>query len=64
MADLPRRHAPQAVLTDFSFKAVRPAFDLNALTVLGQPAADGKTVQLWARDHEGALTMQASATIV
>ena len=59
--DLLRRHAPEAVLAEFSFKAVRPAFDLSPLTLLGQPSADGKSVQLWARDDQGWLTMQATA---
>jgi 3-methylfumaryl-CoA hydratase len=63
LVDLLRRNAPVAVLAEFSFKAVRPTFDLNAFTVHGQPSADGKTVQLWARDHEGWLTMQATALL-
>ena len=63
LVDLLRRHAPDAVLSDFAFKAIRPTFDLHPFTVLGQPQADGKTIQLWAHDHEGFLTMQATATI-
>ena len=27
------------------------------------PAGDGKTVHLWGRDHEGWLTMDATATL-
>ncbi|MEG0974366.1 MAG: MaoC family dehydratase N-terminal domain-containing protein [Comamonas sp.] len=64
LIDLLRRHMPEAVITDFSFKAVRPTFDLHPFTVLGQPSADGKTVQLWAHDHEGWLTMQGTATVL
>ena len=64
LIDLLRRNAPGAVVTDFSFKAVRPTYDLHPFTVLGQPSADGKTVQLWAHDHEGWLTMQATAKIL
>ncbi|MEF9963050.1 MAG: MaoC family dehydratase N-terminal domain-containing protein [Comamonas sp.] len=63
LVDLLRRNAPDAVLTDFSFKAIRPTFDLHPFTVLGQPQEDGKTIKLWAHDHEGWLTMQATATI-
>ena len=33
------------------------------LRVNGAPQADGKTVQLWAQDHEGWLTMDAIATL-
>ena len=61
LIDLLRRNMPGAVITDFSFKAIRPTFDLHPFTVLGQPSADGKTVQLWAHDHEGWLTMQGTA---
>ena len=63
LIDLLRRHAPGAVVTDFSFKAIRPTFDLHPFTVLGQPQDDGKTVLLWAHDHDGQLTMQGTATI-
>lgn len=63
LVDLLRRNAPGAVLDAFSFKAVRPTFHLNPFSVMGQPSADGKTVQLWGRDHEGWLTMQATATL-
>ena len=63
LVDLLRRKAPDAVLTDFSFKAIRPTFDLHPFTVLGEPQDDGKTIKLWAHDHEGWLTMLATATI-
>jgi 3-methylfumaryl-CoA hydratase len=31
--------------------------------VHGQPSADGKTIHLWGRDHEGWLTMDATAIL-
>jgi len=62
LADLVRRQQPQARLASFSFKAVRPTFDLHPLRVNGRPGADGRGAQLWASDHEGWLTMQAEAT--
>jgi 3-methylfumaryl-CoA hydratase len=31
--------------------------------VCGTPSTDGKTVELWAKDHEGFLTMRATAAI-
>jgi 3-methylfumaryl-CoA hydratase len=61
LVDLVRRQQPQARLRSFSFKAVRPTFDLHPFSVNGQPAADGSGVKLWAQDHEGWLTMQAEA---
>ncbi|MBS0343581.1 MAG: MaoC family dehydratase N-terminal domain-containing protein [Proteobacteria bacterium] len=63
LLDLLRRQMPDAQLATFSFKAVRPTFDLNAFHVSGQPAADGKTIRLWASDHEGWLTMDATAAL-
>src|SRR6059058_5197490 len=62
LVDLARRQRPDAQLRSFSFKAVRPTFDLHPFSVNGRPAEDAKSAQLWARDHEGFLTMQAEAT--
>jgi 3-methylfumaryl-CoA hydratase len=42
---------------------VRPTFDLNPFSVCGEPAPDGRSVHLWAQDHEGWLTMDATATL-
>ena len=63
LVDLVRRNAPGAQLLSFDFRAVRPTFDPHPFRVNGQPSADGKTVRLWAQDHEGFLTMQATATL-
>jgi 3-methylfumaryl-CoA hydratase len=63
LVDLVRRHAPDAFIKSFSFKAVRPTFDLHPFRLSGQPSEDGKTVRLWAEDHEGWLTMQATAEL-
>ena len=61
LMDLLRREAPQAEVTAFRFKAVRPTFDLNPFTLNGRRG--GNTVKLWAQDHEGCLTMDAMATL-
>ena len=63
LVDLVRRHVPDAFVKSFHFKAVRPTFDLHPFWLNGQPSADGKTVQLWAQDHEGWLTMQGMAEL-
>jgi 3-methylfumaryl-CoA hydratase len=63
LMDLVRRHAPDADVASFRFKAVRPTFDLHPFRVSGQLQGDGKTVKLWAQDHEGWLTMDAVATL-
>ncbi|WP_457282516.1 FAS1-like dehydratase domain-containing protein [Polaromonas sp. P5_D5] len=63
LMDLLRRHMPEAMVRKFEFKAVRPTFDVNPFSIHGQPSADGKSVRLWGRDHEGWLTMDAIATL-
>ena len=63
LMDLLRRHLPEADVAGFTFKALRPTFDEHALRVNGKLAADGKSVRLWAQDHEGWLTMDATATL-
>lgn len=60
LIDLVRRHLPDARVTRFDFRAVRPVFDIHRFTVCGKPGTDG-TVALWTRDHEGMLTMEATA---
>jgi len=63
LLDLLRRERPDARVTGFSFRAVRPTFDLHPFSVCGEPSPDGRSVQLWAQDHEGWLTMDATATL-
>ena len=63
LMDLVRRSLPQADVATFRFKAVRPTFDLNPFRVNGQLQDGGKTIRLWAQDHEGWLTMDATATL-
>lgn len=63
LVDLVRRQVPGARLATFQFRAVRPTFDLHPFRLNGRPSADGKTIDLWACDHEGWLTMQAKATL-
>ena len=63
LIDLLLRQRPEAQVTRFEFKAVRPSFDIHPFSVHGQPSSDGKTVRLWGRDHDGYLTMDATATL-
>ena len=65
LTDLVRRHTDRPIRR-FDFKALRPTFecaDRRIVRVCGQPSADGTQVQLWAQDHEGWLTMQATAEL-
>jgi 3-methylfumaryl-CoA hydratase len=59
LLDLLRRERPQARVEDFEFKAMSPLFDIHAFEVCGKELGDGRYT-LWARDHSGALAMQAS----
>jgi 3-methylfumaryl-CoA hydratase len=62
LLDLLRRERPGATVLRFEFKAVRPVFDIHRFSVCGRPAEQG-AFELWARDHEGALAMQARAEL-
>ncbi len=63
LLDLLRRKLQGAKVVTFDFKALRPTFDLHPFSVHGKPREDGRTIDLWAQDHEGLLTMQATATV-
>jgi 3-methylfumaryl-CoA hydratase len=63
LLDLLRSELPDAVVRRYEFRAVRPLFDINPFDVCGEPSADGKSVRLWARDHEGWLAMDATAQV-
>lgn len=62
LLDLLRRQWPDAVVRSFTFRAVRPIFDIAPFTMYGSRKVDG-TVQLWACTPEGHLAMDASATV-
>ena len=63
LLDLLRRQLPGARVVAFDFKALRPTFDLHPFSVHGKPRDDGRTIDLWAQDHDGFLTMQATVTV-
>ncbi|HVE50185.1 MAG TPA: MaoC family dehydratase N-terminal domain-containing protein [Casimicrobiaceae bacterium] len=63
LLDLLRTHHPESRVTRFQFKAVSPLFDIHPFSVCGDPLADGNSFHLWARDHQGALAMDATAVI-
>lgn len=65
LVDLVRRNTTRPIRS-FEFKALRPTFecaDQRTLRACGEPDANGSTVRLWAQDHEGWLTMQATAEL-
>ena len=61
LVDLLCRHRPDAALMTFAFKALRPAFVDQPLTLCGRLRDEG--AQLWAQDQAGALLMEAVATL-
>ncbi len=63
LMDLLGEQMPAARVTAFEFRAMRALFDLHHFYVCGSPQADGKSIRLWARDHEGWLAMEATARI-
>lgn len=62
LLELLRAHMPGARVASFQFRALRPIFDIHHFFVCGERLADG-TIHLWARDHEGWLTMDAKAVV-
>lgn len=63
LLDLLRRERPDARVTGFAFRAVRPLFDIAPFSVNGRIEDDGRSMKLWAKDAEGWLTMDATATL-
>ncbi|HTN49559.1 MAG TPA: MaoC family dehydratase N-terminal domain-containing protein [Burkholderiaceae bacterium] len=62
LLDLLRRELPAAEVRNFSFRAVKPLFDVAPFHVCGR-CVDAHTVKLWARTPEGHVAMDASATL-
>ena len=60
LVDLLRRERPTARLRQFDFRAVSPLFDIHRFRVCGRDEGGGRHA-LWARNHDGALAMQATA---
>jgi 3-methylfumaryl-CoA hydratase len=62
LLDLLRRELPGAEVRSFSFRAVKPLFDVAPFALCGR-LKDARTVKLWACTPEGHLAMDASATL-
>jgi 3-methylfumaryl-CoA hydratase len=63
LADLVRRQRPDAIVSRFSFRAVRALVDGAPFQLCGSPAADGTAVKLWVQNREGVLAMEATAAL-
>ncbi|HEV8689587.1 MAG TPA: MaoC family dehydratase N-terminal domain-containing protein [Ideonella sp.] len=62
LLDLLLTHEPQARVRHFMFRALKPLFDIYPFEVCGR-VESRRRVLLWARDHEGALAMQAQVDL-
>ena len=62
LLDLVRRHAPDAVIERFSFRALSPLFDVAEFTLNARRDGD-TTLALWAANADGGLAMDATATL-
>jgi 3-methylfumaryl-CoA hydratase len=62
LLDLLERQVRGDRISAFSFRAVRPLFDIHRFTVNGRKQ-DDRHFALWARDHDGLLAMEASADL-
>ena len=59
--DLCRRNEARAVRT-LDYRAAHPVFHNEAMTVNGNPAADGSKVELWTANASGSYAMTGTAT--
>ena len=53
MLELVRAERPEARVTAFEFRAMRPVFDTAPFTVAGRLAGDGKSAELWIAGPDG-----------
>jgi 3-methylfumaryl-CoA hydratase len=63
LLDLLRRNLPDVQVRHFSFRAMKPTFDLAAFKISGTRTKDGTSAQLWAEHPGGALAMDATARL-
>jgi 3-methylfumaryl-CoA hydratase len=61
LVDLLRRNLPQATLTRYAFRALKPLYDTANFFTCGSPDVSTRTAKLWTRDAGGAVTMEATA---
>ena len=58
LLDAIRRNVTTRDLKSFDYRAVRPLFCNNPLTVCAAATADGVAIDVWAEDHQGFLAMR------
>jgi len=63
LLELLKKNVPAAHITGFSFRAIKPLFDIAPFSLSGRLENDGKTAKLWATSPEGWLAMEATANL-
>jgi len=63
LLDLVRSELPNAMVSEFELRVLASVFENSKFSLHGEPNADGKTIKLWVRRDDGALAIQALATI-
>jgi len=63
LVDLLREQMPGAVISHFSFRAVRALYVTAPFQVCGAPGKDAREVFLWAEGPDGGVCMEATATL-
>jgi 3-methylfumaryl-CoA hydratase len=63
LLDLLRRERPHATIASFAFRAVSPLFDGAPFAVCGKPGDDPRSIRLWAKNPDGGLAMDGTATL-
>jgi 3-methylfumaryl-CoA hydratase len=58
-----RLKMPGRRVSRFSFRSVRPLFDIAPFSVCGRPDASGTRVDLWAKNAEGWVAMEAQVEL-
>jgi len=64
LLELLRHNMPGSRVAAFSFRALRPLFDVAPFSLCGRLESDSKTARLWARAPDGGLAMEATAGLV
>src|SRR4051812_25141435 len=63
LLDLLRRRLPEASPSAFTFKALRPTFDISPFDLDGEPDPAGGPVRLWSTDNNGEVAVEAEAVL-
>ena len=64
LLDLLRRRLPDKEPASFSFRALRPTYDVSPFTLEGEPDdEDPRRVRLWSTDNNGEVAIEATAVL-